>query len=148
MERIQTAKKTLTATSVPNQSKAKILVVDDDINVLETLRDILLIRGYDVEIALNGKQAVDFLKSAPGINLIITDVMMPEMDGLELLRQVRLLRKEIPVVILTAYPTVDGVIHAIEEGASDYLLKPFNMDELLETVKEALKKKAVEVWLF
>ena len=76
------------------------------------------------------------------------DVMMPEMDGLELLRQVRLLRKDIPVVILTAYPTVDGVIHAIEEGASDYLLKPFNMDELLETVKEALKKKAVEVWLF
>ncbi len=146
MDQIQTTKKRITTGRVPTESMAKILVVDDDINVLETLRDILLSRGYDVEIALNGKQGLDILRSARNVNLIITDMMMPEMDGLELIRRVRYFRKHIPVVILTAYPTVENVIQAMEEGARHYILKPFKMEELLETVKEALKTKSVEKW--
>lgn len=93
MEQIQTVKDMITVKSVPNRSKAKILVIDDDMNILRTLRDILVGTGYDVETVQSGKKALDLLGSGSNFDLIITDMKMPEMDGLEFLGKSRPLKR-------------------------------------------------------
>jgi DNA-binding NtrC family response regulator len=128
------------------KSKANILVVDDEPCVAQTVRDLLAFAGYDVKTAESGKQAIKLLKSPDRFDLMITDMKMPEMDGLELLRLSHQLRKTLPVVILTGWGTVDNGIHALEEGAYDYVLKPFNTEKLLLVVWEALKNSPSGVW--
>jgi CheY-like chemotaxis protein len=95
------------------ESKATILVVDDEPQVAETLREILEFEGFQVEIAENGRRALERLTSDRHFDLIITDMKMPEMDGLELLRRVKELRKNLPVIVLTAYATLKNGLQAI-----------------------------------
>jgi len=125
--------------------KARILVVDDEPEIAETLQDLLVFAGFDVETAENGKQAIDLLTTARHFDLVITDMKMPKMNGLELLRLSHQLRKHLPVVILTGYGTVDNGIHSLEEGAYDYILKPFNTEKLLRVVQGALKRKTLQI---
>jgi len=123
--------------------KTRILVVDDEPEIVEVLRDLLMFAGFEVETAENGKQAIDLLTTARQFDLMITDMKMPEMDGLELMRLAHQLKKALPVVILTGYATVDNGIHSIEEGACDYVLKPFNTEKLMRTVWGALNGRAL-----
>ena len=125
--------------------KARILVVDDEPEIAETLQDLLVFAGFDVETAENGKQAIDLLTTARHFDLVITDMKMPKMNGLELLRLSHQLRKHLPVVILTGHGTVDNGIHSLEEGAYDYILKPFNTEKLLRVVQGALKRKTLQI---
>ena len=120
------------------RSKARILVVDDEPEIVEVLRDLLMFAGFDVETAENGKRALDLLTTTRQFDLVITDMKMPEMDGLELLRLTHQLDKRVRVVILTGHPTVDNGIHSLEEGACDYVLKPFNTEKLMRAVWGAL----------
>jgi DNA-binding NtrC family response regulator len=123
------------------RSKTRILVVDDEPQVAETLRDILVHEGLQVEVAENGRQALDLLMNGHRFDLIITDMKMPEMDGLELLRHVRQLKENLPVIVLTGYATVENGLEAIREGVFNYISKPFSVRLLMNIVHEALKDK-------
>jgi DNA-binding NtrC family response regulator len=121
--------------------KARILVVDDDLPVADVVCKVLMNEGFDVEIASNGKSALDFLREDRQFDLVITDMRMPEMDGLELLREIGYSKDHLPVIVLTGYPTVENGIQSITEGAYDYLAKPFRARGLLEAVQAALASR-------
>lgn len=122
--------------------EARILVVDDEPEVAETIRDLLVFSGFDVEVAKNGKQAIDLFKSTRHFDLIITDMKMPGIDGLELLRMVRQSQRDLPVIILTGHGTFENAIQSLEEGAIDYVLKPFNTEKLVRAVRRALLRRS------
>jgi DNA-binding NtrC family response regulator len=122
--------------------KGRILVVDDEPEMVAVLRDLLRVAGFSVETAKNGKQAIDLLATSRHFDLMITDMKMPGMDGLELMKTAQELKKTLPVVILTGHATVDNGIHSLEEGACEYLLKPFNTETLMLAVKGALNNRS------
>ncbi|MBT8046290.1 MAG: sigma-54 dependent transcriptional regulator, partial [Pontiella sp.] len=116
---------------------AKILIADDDPTILSLLNKILLSKGYEVQLAEHGGVAEKFLKSEQ-FDLLISDIKMEPVDGMQLLKNTRQLRPHVGVIMLTAYATVSTAVEAMKEGAFDYIPKPFKIDELLETVKRAL----------
>jgi DNA-binding NtrC family response regulator len=116
---------------------AKILIADDDPTILSLLNKILLSKGYEVQLAENGSVAEKTLKSEP-FDLLISDIKMEPVDGMQLLKRTRQMRPHVGVIMLTAYATVATAVEAMKEGAFDYIPKPFKIDELLETVKRAL----------
>ena len=116
---------------------AKILIADDDPTILSLLNKILLSKGYDVQLAEHGGVAEKLLKSEQ-FDLLISDIKMEPVDGMQLLRKTRQMRPHVGVIMLTAYATVATAVEAMKEGAFDYIPKPFKIDELLETVKRAL----------
>lgn len=128
----------------------RILCVDDDINMLNTLEDILINSGYSVSLAKSGKQAIDFIKKGIGFSLILLDVDMPEMDGYETLKEIKghELAKDIPVIFLTAKDEPDFEIKGFEYGAADYITKPFVKSVFLARVKNRItapsRQKAIE----
>jgi DNA-binding NtrC family response regulator len=111
----------------------KILVVDDEQNMRVALFEALSRNGHEVAVAENGQMALEMIaRHSP--DLVITDIKMPEMDGLDLLRQVKALCPDLPVVIMTGFATVDTAVEAMKQGAFDYLLKPFPVEVIEETV--------------
>jgi len=112
----------------------KILVVDDEKIIRESLSYILKKEGYEVEEAENGKVAYNILRER-SFDLVITDLEMPEMKGIELLEQIRKLNVQTSTVVITAYGSLETAISALRNGASDYILKPIEFDELLIKVK-------------
>jgi two-component system NtrC family response regulator len=119
--------------------KPKILVAEDDRVQREILQDILTQAGYGVQGVASGTAALEALRD-DSHDLLLTDMRMPEMDGLELLRQAKRLRPETEVVVMTAYATVETAVTAMKEGAIDYLGKPFAKDELLMVVSRTLER--------
>ena len=120
-----------------SEAGRKILVVDDEQGMRIELFQALIGEGYAVSVAENGRMALDLLEREP-VSLVVTDIKMPEMDGLELLRRVKAVGPAVPVVIMTGFATVDSAISAMKLGAFDYLLKPFPLEVLRETVARAL----------
>lgn len=120
-----------------DHSGKKILVVDDEQAVRVDLFQALTKADLAASVAENGRMALDIL-NRQSIELIIADIKMPEMDGLELLKQAKIICPLVPVVIMTAFATVDSAIHAMRLGAFDYILKPFPMEVMLDTVARAL----------
>ncbi len=116
---------------------AKILIADDDPTILSLLNKILLSKGYEVQLAEHGGEAEKRLKSEQ-FDLLISDIKMEPVDGMQLLKKTRQLRPHVGAIMLTAYATVATAVEAMKEGAFDYIPKPFKIDELLETVKRAL----------
>lgn len=129
----------------------RILCVDDDINMLNTLEDMLITTGYSVSLAKSGKQAVDYIKKGISFQLVLLDVDMPEMDGYETIKAIKSLdqAKEIPVIFLTALDEPDFEIKGLEYGAADYITKPFVKSVFLARVKNRIavteSKKAAEI---
>ncbi|MFH7320338.1 sigma-54-dependent transcriptional regulator [Desulfurivibrio sp. D14AmB] len=118
----------------------KILVVDDEQNMRVALYEALSRGGYEVTVAENGRMALTLLaKSEP--DLVITDIRMPEMDGIEMLRRIKELHPALPVVIITGYATVETAVEAMKRGAVDYILKPFPVEVIEETVKKVLRER-------
>jgi len=113
----------------------KILVVDDEKIIRESLSYILKREGYEVEEAENGKVAYNILKER-SFDLVITDLEMPEMKGTELLEEIKKLNVQTSTVVITAYGSLETAISALRNGASDYILKPVEFDELLIKVKK------------
>lgn len=118
---------------------SRLLVVDDDIQMLSALEAALRSRGHKVQTATNGIDAVSKLKTFSP-RAIITDLRMPAMDGLELLEHVRRTEPNLPVILLSAYGTVPTAVQAIRNGATDFLVKPFSQ-EALDAVLERLPKE-------
>ena len=116
----------------------RILVVDDEPAILRTLRINLRARGYDVEGVGSGRDALATFEDAPP-DLVILDLGLPDLDGVEVLRAIRS-RSSVPVVVLSARQQSDDKVEALDEGADDYVTKPFGMDELMARVRAALRR--------
>src|SRR6187455_785476 len=116
----------------------QILVVDDEPNLRRVLSAQLERDGYDVHTAEDGEQALALLRDHH-IDLVITDLRMPRVDGMELLRRVAKFEEPAPVVMITAHGTVDTAVEALKTGAFDYITKPFDQDEVRTIVKKALR---------
>jgi len=115
----------------------RILVVEDDEDMQENLRRILVGSGYVVCLARNGAEAVALLESQP-FHLVLTDLMMPAMGGLQLLAEIRRRERNLPVVLLTAFGDRHTFMKATEMGAVDFLTKPFRADFLLDLIQKIL----------
>ncbi len=118
-------------------TSARILVVEDDSALAQALSDTLSLSGYEVEIAGDGEQALALLERRPA-DMVLTDVQMRPMDGQTLLRHLRSRHADLPVLVMTAYGTVEQAVQAMKLGAVDYLAKPFEVDALLEKVARFL----------
>lgn len=118
----------------------RILCVDDDINMLNTVEDILINTGYSVSLAKSGKQALDFIRKGIGYQLVLLDVDMPDMDGYETFREIRSLEqgRGVPIIFLTAMDGADFEIKGFEYGAADYITKPFVKSVFLARVKNRI----------
>ena len=125
-----------------NKENDRILVADDDAVIREGLRRILTAEGYDVETVSNGRAALERLEQQR-FKLLVTDLKMPGMSGLEVLQSLRACQPELPVVLITGYAAIDNAVEAMKNGATDYLSKPFSNDEIVSKVKNAMKSRAV-----
>jgi DNA-binding NtrC family response regulator len=125
-----------------NKAKERILVADDDAVIREGLRRILLSEGYEVETVSNGRAALESLERE-SFKLLITDLKMPGMSGLEVLQAIRICQPELPVVLITGYAAIDNAVEAMKNGATDYLSKPFGNEEIISKVKNAIESRAV-----
>lgn len=124
-----------------------ILIVDDDLNIAELIKDLLIIDNYKADYVLSGKQALETLKKQK-YDLIVLDVMLPDLNGFEIIEKIR--KYEIPVLFLSAKTDDESVVKGLKLGAEDYIRKPFNRLELLARIETILKRntKTKEVYSF
>ncbi len=122
--------------------KHRVLIVEDDSSQRRIIANILGAAGYAVTHVESAEAAVEAAR-ADGFDLVLTDMRMPGMDGLELLRQLKEVEPDLEVVVMTAYATVETAVTAMKEGAGDYLAKPFDEDELLVVVEKALERSDI-----
>jgi two-component system response regulator MprA len=119
---------------------ARILVVDDDEEIRASLRRGLVFEGFDILLAADGAAALAVVRDAPP-DLLVLDVMMPGLDGLEVVRRLRAADDRLPVILLTARDAVPDRVAGLETGADDYLIKPFAFDELLARIRARLRHR-------
>jgi two-component system, OmpR family, response regulator len=117
-----------------------VLLVDDETEFLETLVKRLRKRNLEVNAAAGGKEALDFLAEKL-VDVVVLDVKMPDMDGIETLKRIKQVSPDIEVIMLTGHANVEVAIQGMELGAFDYLMKPMDIDELLYKLQDAYKKK-------
>ena len=121
-----------------------IAIVDDDLDMATSCARVLKGQGYKTLAMKNPLELLQMLPEKPEIDMIITDVVMPEMDGLELLRQVQLINPDIDVIIMTGYGSIPNAIKAIQDGAKNYIPKPFEKDELIAKVSDVFARREKE----
>jgi two-component system, OmpR family, response regulator MprA len=129
----------------------KILVVDDERAVRESLRRALELEGYEIELAADGEEALYRLESASQPDALVLDVLMPGVDGLEVCRRLRRSGSSLPVLMLTARAEVENRVEGLDAGADDYVTKPFALEELLARLRALLRRTTTdgtEVLLF
>jgi two-component system response regulator MprA len=123
----------------------KILVVDDERAVRDSLRRALQLQGYDVELASDGAAALARLSANGHVDAVVLDILMPGIDGLEVCRQIRRAGSAVPVLMLTARDAVGDRVEGLDAGADDYLVKPFALEELLARVRALLRRGSATV---
>lgn len=121
--------------------KVRVLLVDDEEDFVNQLSERLVLRDYDVYSCCSGEEAVDRLKSY-NYDVVILDVLMPGMDGVETLRQIKEIKPLTEVIMLSGHATVESAIEGMKLGAFDYLLKPIKTDELVGKVNKAYARKS------
>jgi len=114
----------------------KILVIDDERSIRNTLKDILGFEGYAVEVAENGLIGLELVKNTD-FDIILCDIKMPEMDGIEVLEKIMLLKPETTVVMISGHGNIDTAVEAIKKGAFDFIVKPLDLNRLLITIRNA-----------
>ena len=125
----------------PPGGRPRILVVDDEENIRELLLKTLALAEYEVDVAPDGRTAVDRMRMIP-YDLLITDLRMPGVDGLTVIREARRLKADIPVIILTGYSSEASAIEAVNLGVQGYLTKPFRIPRVLAAAAKALGETA------
>ena len=120
--------------------KARILIADDEENIRKTLAYFLREEGYQCDVAASGELALERVR-AGGIDLVLTDVRMPGMDGVELMKQVHQWSPESLVVLMTAFASVETAVAAVRAGAADYFLKPLDFDELAVRIRTLVQRQ-------
>lgn len=116
-----------------------ILIVDDDINLCTILKEELTEVGYDAEFVTDGNAAFDYLDRKT-VDLILLDLKMPGKNGFEVLRDLKYKELEVKVIVLTAFADVKSAIDSAKLGANDFISKPYDLDELLITIRKVLQK--------
>ncbi len=122
--------------------KKRVLVVDDEKDVRETLESVLARLEFDPVVAPGGKEAMEIIKNDK-VDIVLSDLYMPEMDGLELLKRVKAEKKNMVFLMITAHPTIETAVDAIKKGAYDYLTKPFHIDEVKMKLDRAMEKSGL-----
>ena len=117
-------------------SRIHVLVVDDEQDFLKLIKRRLTRRNLDVDTASTGQEALDFLRDTP-VDVVILDVRMPGLDGIETLKEIRKRHRGTAVIMLTGHGSMQSGIEGISHGAYDYILKPFSIDDLLERIRAA-----------
>jgi len=121
----------------------RILIVDDDENIRKVLTTILEDEGYDVESVDTAKKAIERTRRK-FYNLALIDIRLPDMEGIELLTKMKNTTPKIRKIIITGYPTLQNAVEAVNRGADAYIMKPFDMEKVLEEIKDQLKKQQNE----
>jgi two-component system, NtrC family, response regulator PilR len=128
-------------------NEVKILIIDDDVKMLELLKKVLTKRGFVVETSSKPREAIEKFQG-DGFDIVVTDINMPEINGLEILKQIKSLSPDVIVIMITAFATVSSAVESMKLGAYDYIVKPFNMEEfalIIERASERIHlKKEVE----
>ena len=127
-----------------NKQKARVLIVDDDKSICVILSDLMKKEGLETMVAYDGEKALKMLQSDPP-DLLLVDMRLPGMDGMEILRKARELDQELPVVFITAHADSRGAVKAIKEGAHDYLSKPFDNYEVIRVAHRALAERELKL---
>jgi two-component system response regulator PilR (NtrC family) len=125
------------------EKKGIIHIIDDEPIIYEVLQDILTSEGYAVEISSNGEEALE-KHSSLNVDLILLDLLMPGMDGIEVLKRLKKIEPNVVVIIITAYASIESAISAMKTGAYDYIQKPFKHDELLLAVERAITHRRLQ----
>ena len=127
-----------------NEKKIKLLLVDDEINFLQPIAERLTLKGFDVIVTSNGKEAIASAEKDL-FDVALVDFQMPGMDGTKVLKVLKERHKYLEIIMLTGYATIESAVESTKLGAFKYLEKPYNFDRLVEAIKEAyetrLKKK-------
>ena len=118
-----------------------LLIADDEPNIRRVLQAIFVKDGYEVQVAENGVKALEWASANP-VSLLITDLIMPDMNGVELIQKVKQKQPDTVAIVITAYATIKTCVDAMRYGASDYITKPFDMDEIRAVVKRAVSRAA------
>ncbi len=121
-----------------NQKKKRILVVDDDEDILETLKSLLTKKGYIVDTAKNGAMAIQMSEMTP-YNLALLDVMLPDMEGTQLLVKLKPTTPRMRKIMVTGHASLENAVRAVNMGADGYLIKPVSPPELLRMIQDQLK---------
>jgi len=122
----------------------KILVVDDDLAMGEMCKELLKSKGYTSEVVTSGKEAIEKVSMDGLYTIVLTDLVMPDMDGIEVLKKIKQQNPQIDVVVMTSYGTVTNAVDAMKLGASDYITKPFKRDELIVVIEKILQMQRLE----
>ena len=122
---------------------SKILLIEDDISFCKLLEKFLIKKAYDVTVAFSAEEARLAMKKE-SFDLILTDLRLPDSDGIGLMSEIKTSNPEIPVILMTGYSDVNTAVKAIKNGAADYISKPFNPDEVLLVITNALKNSETE----
>jgi len=123
----------------------RLLIAEDEPDLNEALVTIFKINGYSVDSVFDGQDALDYLELSDNYDGAILDIMMPKMDGIQVLKTLRAEGKNLPILMLTAKSTIDDKVTGLDSGADDYLAKPFNSKELLARVRSMLRRKSSDV---
>lgn len=118
---------------------AKILIVDDERSIRNTLKDILSYENHEVELAADGKEAIQLVNDKT-FDIIFCDIKMPQMDGIEVLEHIHQINSDIPIVMISGHGTIDTAVEAIKKGAFDFIPKPLDLNRILITLRNALDK--------
>jgi excisionase family DNA binding protein len=123
--------------SAPRTAPARVLVADDEPSIRELLQKTLALAEYDVTVAGDGRSAMEYLRNAP-YDLLITDLRMPGVDGLTLIREAKRMKPDLPVIIITGFSNESTAIDAVNLGVAGYLTKPFRVPQVLAAAARAL----------
>ena len=122
-------------------SIANVLLVDDEVSFVETFSERLELRDFEISKAFSGEEALEVLDENKNVEVVILDVKMPGMDGIETLAEIKRKNPLIEVMMLSGHADVESAIDGMKQGAFDYLMKPVDMDQIITKVTEALMKK-------
>jgi len=117
--------------------KKKVLVIDDEQIVLDSVSQVLIDENYEVDASLSGREGLDWAIERP-YDIVLTDIRMPDIGGMRVLRDIKRVKSSLPVLIITGYATTKSAVQAMKLGAADYIEKPFEPEQLLESVARAL----------
>ena len=127
--------------------KKKILVVDDQKNTLKVISANLEVEGYNVFTAQSAQEALHIFDSHKDIDVVLADLKMPGINGLELYRKMSAIEVDIPYVIMTAHGTIESAVEAVKEGVTNYLIKPVNSNPLIPGILRSARTTSISLWL-
>jgi len=118
----------------------RVLIVDDDRDILRSLKDILQSKGYDVDMAETGQNAIEKAR-VKYFNVALLDIKLPDMEGTDLLARIHREKPQMMKIMITGYPSLDNAVKALNLGADAYIMKPVNPENLLKVVEEKVKEQ-------